>query len=176
MQRAIKRAAIIRYRFCRYSGVCFFRELARSVFSRLCCALPSRRRRDKRRFPASSIRQPISNRCFTSADQNVYEIWWTPGTGPESGFHWVDETADSGAPQAIVVYAIRGQVTAGGSGLSGVTVTLSGTTAAGTSVSLSTTTDANGNYSFSVPVGGTYADAVALRGTRSVRYRPNLTI
>jgi inhibitor of cysteine peptidase len=58
-----------------------------------------------------------------------------------------------GSNQSILwaaFYTISGQVTANGSPLSGVTISLTGTR------SFSTTTDSNGNYSFSVPAGGSY--------------------
>jgi hypothetical protein len=51
---------------------------------------------------------------------------------------------------ATAVYSISGTVTAGGSALSGVTMTLSGTASA------TTTTDASGNYSFTGLVNGSY--------------------
>ncbi|HEX7313492.1 MAG TPA: DUF2012 domain-containing protein [Pyrinomonadaceae bacterium] len=50
-------------------------------------------------------------------------------------------------------FKISGRVTSGGTGLSGVTVTLTG------SRLLTTTTDASGNYSFTVPVNGDYVVA-----------------
>ena len=60
--------------------------------------------------------------------------------------------------------AISGQVLAGGSGFSGVTVCLSGKTSAGTGISQSVTTDANGDYYFSVPAGGNYTVTPTLSG------------
>jgi hypothetical protein len=51
--------------------------------------------------------------------------------------------------------SVSGRITAGGSGLSGVTVTLG---------SLTTTTDANGNYSFSNVPDGTYTVTPSLTG------------
>ncbi|MBV8812466.1 MAG: carboxypeptidase-like regulatory domain-containing protein [Acidobacteriaceae bacterium] len=53
---------------------------------------------------------------------------------------------------------ITGQVLAGGSGLTGATVTLSGST------SSTTTTDTNGNYSFMVPTAGSYTVTPSLSG------------
>jgi hypothetical protein len=58
---------------------------------------------------------------------------------------------------SVSLVSISGQVTAGGSGLGGVTISLTGTTAAGTSVSQSATTNSNGDYAFSVSTGGSYA-------------------
>jgi hypothetical protein len=78
---------------------------------------------------------------------NVHLI--SDGTG---AIYWDDVSV----VQEIGSFTISGQVTAAGSGLSGITVTLTGTTTAGTSISQTTTTDSNGNYAFSVPVGGTY--------------------
>jgi len=53
------------------------------------------------------------------------------------------------------LYSISGKVTSGGTGLSGVTVTLNG------SGSSTTTTDANGNYSFSAAANGSYTRSAA---------------
>ena len=79
---------------------------------------------------------------------------------------WYDQdlTAFSNGPLVSVLLTVSGQVTAGGSGFSGVTVSLSGTTAASTSVARSTTADSNGNYSFAVPVGGSYTVTPSLAG------------
>jgi hypothetical protein len=66
-----------------------------------------------------------------------------------------------GSNQSVIwlaSYAINGQVTAGGSGLSGVSIALSGT------ISASATTDGNGNYSFIVPIGGSYTITVSKAG------------
>lgn len=54
--------------------------------------------------------------------------------------------------------SISGQILTGGNGLASVTMSLSGT------ISATTTTDANGNYSFIVPVGGTYTVTPSLAG------------
>lgn len=53
---------------------------------------------------------------------------------------------------------ISGQITSGGSALSGVTVSLTGTASA------TTTTDTNGDYSFSVPILGSYNVTPSLSG------------
>ena len=58
----------------------------------------------------------------------------------------------------VASYTISGKVTLGGSGLSGVTVTLSGSQT-GTS-----TTDGSGNYSFTLQAGGTYTITPSLAG------------
>ena len=60
--------------------------------------------------------------------------------------------------QAAATYTISGQVTLGGSALSGVTMTLSG------SASGSTTTNGSGNYSFSENAGGSYTITPSLTG------------
>jgi hypothetical protein len=78
-------------------------------------------------------------------------IGGSPGT--VSGAQMISEAITS-----IVAFAINGQVTAGGSPLAGVTVTLSG------GASATTTTDANGNYSFWVPAGGGYTVTPSLSG------------
>ena len=80
---------------------------------------------------------------------------------------WYDQdlTAFSNGPLVSVLLTVSGQVLAGGSGFSGVTVSLSGTTAAGTAVSRSTTSDANGNYSLAVPAGGSYTVTPSLAGS-----------
>jgi photosystem II stability/assembly factor-like uncharacterized protein len=59
---------------------------------------------------------------------------------------------------STVTYTISGQVTLSGSGLNGVTVTLSG------SQSNSATTNGLGNYSFTVPAGGSYTVTPSLAG------------
>lgn len=79
----------------------------------------------------------------------------------EMGYHgsvWAnfDLTVLSGGPLVETFYTISGQVQAGGSGFSGVMITLSGTTAGGTAISRTATTDANGNYLISAPAGGNY--------------------
>ena len=96
---------------------------------------------------------------YVDSNQHVDQLW-----NDASGWHWQDLTATVNGPLAAVPDTISGQVTAGGSGFSGVTVSLSGTTAAGTSVSRSTTTDANGNYSLAAPAGGSYTVTPSLAG------------
>ena len=88
---------------------------------------------------------------YVDINQHVDQLW-----NDASGWHWQDLTATVNGPLAAVPDTISGQVTAGGSGVSGVTVSLSGRTAAGTAISQSVTTDSNGNYSLSAPVGGSY--------------------
>ncbi len=88
---------------------------------------------------------------YEDANGHIWQIVYSNG-----GWGYEDVTAAANAPPAAIMYSVSGQVTAGGTDLPGVTVSLSGTAAVGTSVSLSTTTDSNGNYSFSVPAGGTY--------------------
>ena len=96
---------------------------------------------------------------YVDSNQHVDQLW-----NDASGWHWQDLTATVNGPLAAVPDTISGQVTAGGSGFSGVTVSLSGTTAAGTAVSRSTTTDANGNYSLAAPAGGSYTVTPSLAG------------
>ena len=62
------------------------------------------------------------------------------------------------AASIVTTYAISGQVTLSGSGLSGVTVTLSG------SQSGAASTNSSGNYSFTVPAGGNYTVTPSLSG------------
>src|SRR6185312_8746528 len=73
---------------------------------------------------------------------------------PSTTGQWIAEPFGTGGDlpvsNRVVAVTISGQVTAGGGGLPGVTITLSG------SASGSATTDGNGNYSFVVPMGGTY--------------------
>src|SRR6185312_13094149 len=73
---------------------------------------------------------------------------------PSTTGQWIAEAfgtqGDFPVSNRVVAVTISGQVTAGGGGLPGVTITLSG------SASGSATTDGNGNYSFVVPMGGTY--------------------
>ncbi len=77
-----------------------------------------------------------------------------PGGGLVQQLGW---SSDTPIDNHSTSKRISGKITSGGMGLSGVTVTVTGTTAAGTTtMSRSLSTDANGNYSFSVPVGGTY--------------------
>ena len=63
-----------------------------------------------------------------------------------------------GPIQPLHFYSISGQVTTGGTGLSGATVTLGG------AASLTRTTDANGNYEFSVLANGNYTLTAAKEG------------
>src|SRR6185312_7899255 len=73
---------------------------------------------------------------------------------PSTTGQWIAEAfgtqGDFPVSNRVVAVTISGQVTAGGGGLPGVTITLSG------SASGSATTDGNGNYSFVVSVGGNY--------------------
>jgi hypothetical protein len=85
---------------------------------------------------------------YVGANQHVNEAYWSNG--------WLLEDMTGANNLAMILYTVSGQVTGGGSPLSGVTVSITGTTAAGTSVSQTATTDSNGNYSFSVPAGGSY--------------------
>jgi hypothetical protein len=93
------------------------------------------------------------------ADKNVYFDWQkTDGTWAGWG-----GLGDAGGG-FISMVSISGQVTTGGSRLSGVAVSLTGNTAAGTSASQTTNTGSNGNYSFSVPAGGVYTITPSLPG------------
>ena len=90
---------------------------------------------------------------YVGTDQHVHQFFSNPGVTWYVG----DVTGGAAANSALSSFApgegyvtISGQITAGGSGLPGVTVSLSGT------ISLAATTDSNGNYSFSVPAGGSY--------------------
>lgn len=87
------------------------------------------------------------------ADRSAYIDWQSSSSEAWPGW---GSLGSAGGGFLAGAYVISGQTLAGGSGLSGVTVSLSGTTATGTAVSLSTTTDANGHYSFSVLAGGSY--------------------
>jgi hypothetical protein len=69
-----------------------------------------------------------------------------------------------GASQPLFLCSSSGHVLAGGTGLSGVRISLAGTTGAGAYVSLSVITDANGKYIFSIPAGGTYTAVPSLSG------------
>lgn len=121
------------------------------------------------------VNDSVSNATAESADQGTTNGWqyislpFTADSTGEIGIHLWSAGAgtiywDDISILGNAAYTISGQVLAGGSGLSGATVTLTGTTATGASVSLSTTTDSNGNYSFTVPAGGTYIATPSLAG------------
>ena len=95
------------------------------------------------------------------ADRNAYIDWQSSTNEAWSGW---GSLGSAGGGFLADAYVISGQTLAGGSGVSGVAVSLSGTTATGTTVSLSTTTDANGHYSFSVLAGGNYVVTPSLAG------------
>ena len=102
----------------------------------------------------ASVFDPLYNGVRTDyigTDQHVHELFLSGGKWQSA-----DLTSAAGGVVAIVLYSISGQITSNGSGLSGLTVSLTGTTVAGTSVSQTTTSNSSGNYSFSVPSGGTY--------------------
>ena len=79
---------------------------------------------------------------------------FSPGSVP-AGDLGSDQTVNFTG--TLLDYAVSGRVTSGGSGLTGVTVTLAG------SQSGTATTDAQGNYSFTVPAEGSYTVTPALR-------------
>ncbi len=97
-----------------------------------------------------------ANVYYVDAGQTIHEMYWT-------GTQFVDANlmASSGSGMKVsVAFMITGQVTSGGAGLNGVSVTLSGTTASGTSVSQTTTTATvggnDGEYWFLAADGGSY--------------------
>ena len=78
---------------------------------------------------------------YVDTNQHVNQVTWT-------GAVWINADLTAGA-QGHLVTALRtisGQVLAGNTGLSEITIALTGTTAAGTNMSLSTITDSAGAF------------------------------
>ena len=109
---------------------------------------------------------------YEGTDSHVHEIHIVNGAW---GAQDLNQIGGSGVAQnkavaniAPMLYTISGQVTDGGSGLNGVTITLTGTTAAGTAISQTgtsgTVNGTAGEYSFTVPGGGTYTVTPSLSG------------
>ncbi|MFL6334258.1 MAG: carboxypeptidase regulatory-like domain-containing protein [Pyrinomonadaceae bacterium] len=95
---------------------------------------------------------PAGGDYAVSASKANYSLSPAGATFKELG---ADSTADFTA--TLLDYNISGRVTSGGVGLAGVTVTLSGPNAGGVK------TDAAGNYSFTVPAGGSYTVIPSLK-------------
>ena len=93
---------------------------------------------------------------FAAANNDYIYYNWQTSTGWNG---W-----DSAIGSAVGLFTISGQITAGVSALSGVTVNLSGTAASGNSISISAATASNGSYSLLVPSGGTFILAPSLAG------------
>ncbi len=101
--------------------------------------------------------QNLQEVFYVGANQHVYEDY-------NNSNGWIVADMTGGNYLAMILYTISGQVTAGGSPVSGVAVSLSGTTAVGTNASQTTASDSNGNYSLTAPVGGTYTITPSLAG------------
>ena len=101
----------------------------------------------------------------TQGATNGWQFISLPFTADSSGMmniHLISDATgaiywdDISVVPEIGLFTISGQVTGGGSGLSGATVSLTGNAADGSNVSQTTSTDSNGNYSLFVSGGGTY--------------------